>query len=499
MPGSPAYFAYFGPDLWQSYKISDQIATLFDYIRGGSYKRNALKQSASATVTFDDVIGCKDAKEAMKPLIKYLQNIEQWDAAELTPPMAYLLTGETRAGKTFFANALRGETNKLFEGKIKFKFLEISHDEIHRYGIKEVLRVAKEHWAPCILFIDELHLLHVQDTGDPKVFNDFLTALSGLDARDPKKPVILIAATNNPENVGKALRQQGRFGMEVRFEYPTIAEREVYLRKRLEHYAVDPEGFGIDLNKLARETNNCTYEMLADVVAMAYMDKNMNGGQISQEKLENAIDRKVYRIMNGNVQDISQKEQQLISAYFAGEAFIAREVKSAKKIARMTINQVTVKVQEEGFGWSLWRPKQAGIQRGQVFTYHDKDNSGIVTQEDMINDCKVALAGHIAERLLTGTVSAYRPGSRQLVYDTIQKIIAGDLSIKLLPKQEQDLIAQQVLTKLKEYEQEVEQAMIAHKDIISELSNVLYEKHTLSGDEITAILEGTKSVDQAVL
>ena len=193
------YFTYNNATkAWKQYRISDRVQNFINYLKGGVYKYQTLKKEhALAPVTFDEVIGMEHAKELMLQVFNFLENPERWILAGINIPTVFLFTGETRSGKTHMANAVRGEGNKRLSGKINFQFREVTHEEVSTVGIKEILEIAKLYWAPCILFIDELHLLQLQDVGNSKVYTDFLTALSGLDAPDPKKPVILIAATNN--------------------------------------------------------------------------------------------------------------------------------------------------------------------------------------------------------------------------------------------------------------------------------------------------------------
>lgn len=486
-------FGYFSYQVWQRYNPMTVINTFFNYIRGGGYLRQALKdESLTPTVTFDDIVGMDSAKDAMLPLLKYLENIDRWDAAEIVPPFMYLLTGNTRAGKTYFARALRGEAMSKLK-HTKFQFREFSHEEIMHFGIDSLLEHARLYMAPCIIFIDEIHLLHLQDTGNSAMLTKFLTAMSGLDHKqDPKKPVILIAATNKPENISNALRQKGRFGVEIRFEYPSFKERKEYLIKKFDHEGIDPVSAGIDIDQLVIETEHCTYEKLAGIISALKIHINIKGGVISQELLEQVIDNEIRHIIPYDNQEVPESELRFMASHWAGGIVAADLLGYHKKIAKVTINKVIVPLREEAMGIDLWRPnqaKQTGINRGYVFIYNDNDTSHVViTSKQTLVECKVYLATLLAQEIIMGSVSSYYTGIKQSVFETIKHVLADGLDTQNLPKDAQKEINAKAFAMLKSMEQEVKELLLANKDKLSAIADALYKKRTLNRHDIAQLL-----------
>lgn len=485
-------FGYFSYQVWQRYNPMTVINTFFNYIRGGGYLRQALKdESLTPTVTFDDIVGMDSAKDAMLPLLKYLENIDRWDAAEIVPSFMYLLTGNTRAGKTYFARALRGEAMTKLK-HTKFQFIEFSHEHIMHFGIDYLLESARLYMAPCIIFIDEIHLLHLQDTGNSAMLTKFLTAMSGLDHKqDPKKPVILIAATNKPENISNALRQKGRFGVEIRFEYPSFKERKEYLIKKFDHEGIDPVSAGIDIDQLVIETEHCTYEKLAGIISALKIHINIKGGVISQELLEQVIDNEIRHIIPYDNQEVPESELRFMASHWAGGIVAADLLDYHKKIAKVTINKVVVPLREEAMGLDLWRPnqaKQTGINRGHAFIYNDNDTLHVTTSKQALVECKVYLATQLAQEIMMGSVSSYWTGIKQWVFEEIKNALADGLSTQNLPKDAQKEINTKAFAMLKSMEQEVKELLLANKDKLSAIADALYKKRTLNRHEIAQLL-----------
>ena len=142
-------------------------------------------------------------------------------------------------------------------------FYKIMPSDIQELGFQNIFSLMKR-WAPCIVFIDELHLARLQDGGDVKSLSEFNQALNGfMDSPDPKKPVIVISATNKPENVSADAKRDGRMGKEIKFNYPTLENRFEFLVKSLES-RINPESF--DLAKIAHQTDGCAISTLQGVI-----------------------------------------------------------------------------------------------------------------------------------------------------------------------------------------------------------------------------------------
>lgn len=476
------------------YEWAKKVYVWFEKLKGGSFAKNAEKydEILGSSITFDDIIGMEYEKELVYPHLKYIKDPERWDANDQTPPTGILLTGPTRTGKTFFAKAICGELHKQNPDKT-IRFLSINGRDIKSMGIEEIMRLAKL-FAPCVLFIDEIDLLGLQRDKDKALLADFLSALSGIADKDPKKQVIVIGTTNKPENMDEALRQSGRFAQEIRFKYPTLKERVDYINKRLEKFGIEPDIFDINIDKLAKETHGKSFEDLKLMLDMAFIHIGIKGSVISQDILEWSLDAQLRKIIDIESREIAQDEQELLSAHYAGQTLCHLLLNLDEKIAKVTTNQIVTKVKEEaGFEQFYYKDehkKQTGLDHGGLFTYFEHDSLDIKNQSinEITKKAKTLLAGRIAERLLTHNASGFFGAKKNAAYNMIKSIVADGIDLKSLSKAELNKVSDETHAMLKRFEQEIEQLLADNKDKLKDLADALLHKHTLSINEIVAIL-----------
>lgn len=470
--------------------MTKKIRATFNRLKGGTYRKIADGiEEIRPTVTFDDVIGLEYAKEMVRPHLKYIKDPERWDANEIAPPTGILLTGPSRTGKTFLARAIQGEINKENPEK-GVRFFALDASMLENESIELWLHMAKM-CAPCVIFIDEIDLLGLQRSSNTKRLSEFLQAMSGVMDKDPKKQVIIIATTNRPENLDSALLQNGRFGLEIRFQKPTIKERQRYIVRELSKHAIDPESFGIDIAKLTYETEDASYEDVKAMIDDALIAASIRGEIINQAIFERALDKKIRKIIDVDSKNISEKEKHFMAAHQAGRTLVHLLLQLESKISKVTIRPITVDVKEESVIDQYYKPsgsKQTGTDIGAVFTYNEHDTNEFMSSEEQEKLFKSYLAGRVAEKVVLGTCSNYKNDYKQWVYTRIKTMLTQGIAIKELSKKDQDRISQQALELIAQYEAEVEKLLIENKDKLTILTDVLRVKQTLSIDEINYIL-----------
>lgn len=470
--------------------MTKSIKVLFNRLKGGSYRKIADGiEEIRPIVTFDDIIGLEYAKNMVRPHLKYIKDPERWDASEIAPPTGILLTGPTRTGKTFLARAIQGEINKENPEK-GVRFFALDANMLQSESIELWLHMAKL-YAPCVIFIDEIDLLGLQRSSNAKRLSEFLQAMSGVLDKDPKKQVIIIATTNRPENLDTALLQNGRFGLEIRFQMPTCAERKEYILRELNKHAIDPESFGIDLDYLTYQTEDCSYEDIKSMIDDAFISGSIRGEILNQDLFERSLDKKIRKIVDSDSKNITAKEKQFMAAYQAGRTLVHLLLELESKISKVTIKPIVVKVKEEGVVDQYYKPqgsKQTGTEIGAVFTYHEHDTNDLITNEEREKIAKSYLAGRIAEKVLLGTCSNFKTGYKQWVFKQIKATLSGGIDLKELSKKDQDRINTAALAQIAHYESEIEQLLITHKDTLKALSDALFTHETLGIDEITQII-----------
>jgi cell division protease FtsH len=503
------YFAFQGlKKEWDGIapRLTQQIQSFHHWLLGGSHLKQANKlNNLVDKVTFDDLVGLDHVKNEFKLLVHYLANPEPYDRLGLTPPKGILLDGPTRTGKSHSVKALYNEIQSVFgaDKNNMFKFIPLDAPTINREGIGYLLSLIKKH-APCVVFIDEIDLLDLQRKGKNETLSEFLTMMSGyLDNHDSKNQVIIIAATNRPENLDIALRQPGRFGKELHFEYPSYQDRTTYIEHKLNKMSLDISQFSV--NRMARETEGQSYEALNILINNAVLKARMRGQAVIQEHIDATFDDELRHIIQHNNKMIPAAEREILAVHFAGHALATLLMNSSIKLAKITIKDVMVNPKEEAMGIHLFRPEleekkdNKRLEHGAIFTYKEDDSVGIMTQEEKRKAIMFHLAGIAAEEILhsscghschTVDMKSALDIAQSLVFEGLNKEI-----IKTLPETLQNDRFKGVFSLINECKQEVKSLLLAHKDQLTAIAQELAIQETLSAQDIQDVLNPSTEQD----
>ncbi len=488
---------------WQPW-LSKKLQSTHYRLMGGAYNAKADKiDNIRAEVTFDDLVGLNHVKSYFKLLVDYLENPESFDRQKLTPQKGCLLVGPTRTGKSFSVAALHGEVKRMLKRNkrdAQFEFIELPAALINREGISILLQIIKYH-APCVVFIDEIDLLNLQRTGKNETLSEFLTSMSGaLESTDPKKQVIIIAATNKPENLDVALRQPGRFGKELRFEYPSFKERKEFLKHKLKKLSLNMNNFGID--KLARETDGKSYEGLKALIDHAVLKARLHGQMISQDHLEETLDQEVRRVLLEDIKDVPEHEKELLATHFAGHALALTLLDAHTQLAKVTIKPVMTKIKEELIGKQLWQgafgkkqsKEQERYEYGSIFTYRKQDTVNMLSYDEKIKLIKANLAGNIAEQILLGSCSySCHTEDKEKALEMATAITFEGIDPEHLPKHIKKERYNKALDLLATCEKEIKKLLEKYKEALQNIAQELKELGTLSADEVQEIIDDTEN------
>ncbi len=452
-------------------------------------------------IDFSNIIGNEAAKAEGWKVVKYMEDPERYDRFKMQVERGILLIGKTRTGKTYFAEALAGEIKKVMKKQgrntAELGFYNIKASLIAKHGIEYVLNLAKKE-APCVLFIDEIDLLALQRVGgDRDTLYAFLTSMSGCFERDLDKRVIIIGATNNPQNLDRALKARGRFGMILEFTYPEFRERKACLEKHLNALTLNVKAF--DLDKLARETEGCSYEALLAIVREAFLQAKIKGAVINQDLLEKALDTTVRNIVFENQKEVPEHEHAIIAAHMAGHAVVTTLLPTSKKLAKVTTLPVLTEIEEEAI-WDTYskkdkdttnqKDKDARItQYGQLFTYHDQDTLSLTDETEKLRQCTAELAGHIAEKLLLGSCGySYHPDDSQKAYALVKAIAFRGLKESDLSEAEADRRKDDALALLKKCEADAVRLLEQNKPALERVAHALAENRILTAEQVQALM-----------
>lgn len=505
-----ALITLLGSFTWETYKevwgdgmpgsfsayISEKTFNLWNFLRGGAHLQQSISLDFNPTLTFADVIGMDEVIEELKFLLAFIENPEMFIRSGKIPERGYLLTGPTRSGKSFIVEALCGEINKrlqaLGRGK-EFKFRKIPPFLITNAGIERILHWAKTE-APVILWIDEIDLLDLQRVGDKKTLMAFLTGMGNSFDNDPTKLVIIIGCTNRPENMDHALKQYGRFGKEIRFEYPSAEYRRKFIIRQLQSMGLDPRYF--DIEALTYKTEGCQFEQIKAFIKSASVKAWMYGKIIDQELLDECFDTEIRHILPVERKALSDTEREILATNFAAKAVVQVLVDTRAKLDRVTIRPIMIKLEETwAYEHLTDKEKQAKgddykIQYGQIFTKYTNDTAKINTYEQALNEIMILVAGYAAEEIMYG-VSTYscHPEDSMTAYKAAEAIAFEGLDRNRIGKKLLAKLTDDAYMLKKECHKKAKQLLEEYKPALIKVIEALKKQSTLSEAQVLAIIE----------
>jgi SpoVK/Ycf46/Vps4 family AAA+-type ATPase len=495
------YFAHaFYEDTWKN-KIRPNLIEKRDhawnFLRGGAFLNQASQGEffTEPKVNFDDMVGLDEVKEQFSTIIQYLENPERFANMNASPEKGWLLTGPKRTGKSFSFECLCGEIVRMqakHGKKNEFKFLNIDAALIHERGIKLILDVARSQ-GPMVLFIDEIDLLNLSRVGDTKLLNEFLTAIQSSMDQDPSKVVIIIAATNKPQTLDPALRANGRFGKEIRFEYPAKKYRIEYITKILSSMALDVRQF--DIERLAAKTDQKSFEDLGAIIRTAMTRAWLYGQPLTQQLLEESIDTEIHHIIMTDRKDLPEHENRILASHFAGRALATLYLPMNAKLDKVTIHAHMTDLAEETHYSELYKDKdekdkEKKIEHGHLTTKLLHDSIHVRNEEHIRNEAKARIAGFVAEELLLGSCGfTCHSHEHERAYKLIEQLVFGGLNPKLVAKNICEELRQKSWDLLQQCKAEVRQLLTEHQAALSAIAQELMEKSILTDKEVQKIID----------
>ncbi len=299
--------------------------------------RAKLYAQQNVGVTFDDVAGADEAKEELKEIIEFLKNPQQFQTLGARIPKGVLLVGAPGTGKTLMAKAVAGEAGVPFFSMSGSDFVEMFVG-VGAARVRDLFAQALEK-APCIIFVDELDALGKARGMSPMGGNDereqtLNQLLSEMDGFDPKKGVIIMAATNRPEILDPALLRAGRFDRHILVDRSDLLGREAILKIHSKKIKL---GVDVDLKTLAARPPGMVGADLANVVnETALLAARKNRQSVDMSDFEEAVDRviagpeKKKRVM-------SKKEKERVAYHELGHALTAESLPHADPVHKVSI------------------------------------------------------------------------------------------------------------------------------------------------------------------
>ncbi|MGC8828832.1 MAG: ATP-dependent zinc metalloprotease FtsH [Verrucomicrobiia bacterium] len=444
-------------------------------------------------VTFDDVAGCDEAKQELKEVVDFLQNPKEYQALGARIPKGVLLVGPPGTGKTLLARAVAGEAKVPFFSISGSDFVEMFVG-VGAARVRDLFNQAKQN-APCIIFIDELDAIgrqrgvHLGPANDEReqTLNALLVEMDGFEAN---AGIIVLAATNRPEILDRALLRPGRFDRQVVVDAPDIDGREAILKVHSRNKKLAKD---VDLRKIAAVTAGFSGADLANVLnEAALLAARRKAKEISQQDLENAIE-KVVAGPERKSRRLNPEEKRRVAYHEVGHALVAAYCENADPVHKISI----VPRGRAALGYTLQLPTE---------------DQFLLTKSELLDRIRCLLGGRAAEELIFGEVSTgaqndlerattlarqmvamYGMNDRIGLVSCIQRqsaFLSGPDSPLQRDCSEQTAreIDEEVKHILEEAYSEAKTILIEHRGQLEKVTTVLLEKETIDGSEFYSIV-----------
>lgn len=475
------------------------LGQLFMYFMGKRMGGNAMtfgKSNAKVYVeaqtgkSFADVAGQDEAKEALMELVDFLHNPGKYKDIGANMPKGALLVGPPGTGKTLLAKAVAGEAKVPFFSISGSEFVEMFVG-MGAARVRDLFKQAQEK-APCIVFIDEIDAIgkrrdNGQFGGNDEREQTLNQLLSEMDGFDGSKGVVILAATNRPESLDKALLRPGRFDRRIPVELPDLHGREAILKVHARDVKMADN---IDFLSLARATAGASGAELANIINEgALRAVKLHRNIVEQADLEESIEVVIAGYQRKGAV-ISPEEKRVIAYHEIGHALVAAMQKNSAPVHKITII-----------------PRTNGAL-GYTMQINDND-SVLMKKEELFNKIVTITGGRSAEELVFGSITS---GAANDIEQATK--IARSMVTRLGMTEEFDMMATEVVTNqylggdtslacsqetagridakvleiIKSAHEQARQILRDNRDKLDVLANFLLEKETITGEQFMALL-----------
>lgn len=441
--------------------------------------------------SFADVAGQDEAKEALLEVVDFLHNPQKYKEVGAKIPKGVLLVGPPGTGKTLIAKAVAGESKVPFFSISGSEFVEMFVG-MGAARVRDLFKQAQEK-APCIVFIDEIDAIgKSRNTGvyqgndeREQTLNQLLSEMDGFDA---DKGVVILAATNRPEVLDKALLRPGRFDRRIPVELPDLHGREAILKVHARNVKLDGD---VDLNAIARATPGASGADLANIINEGALRAVRKGRKfVNQNDLEESVEVVIAGYKRKNAV-IPEKDKLTIAYHEVGHAIVA-----AKQTHTAPVHKITIIPRTSGsLGYTL-----------QV----EEDERVLMSREEALAKITTYLGGRAAEEIIFKSITSgasndieqatkiaramvTRYGMSEefdmMALETVNNPYLGDQTSLLVSSETASKIDEVILRIIKNCHQKAIEILNENIENLHEISKYLLEKETISGEEFMQILD----------
>ena len=444
---------------------------------------------SSDGIKFSDIAGEDEAKENLSEIVDYLHNPNKYKDIGASMPKGILLVGPPGTGKTMLAKAVAGESNVPFFSISGSEFVEMFVG-MGASKVRELFKQAKEK-APCIVFIDEIDAIGQKRDGRvggnderEQTLNQLLTEMDGFEGNNG---VIILAATNRPETLDPALTRPGRFDRRVPVELPDLKGREEILKVHAKKIKL---GENVDFSKIARMASGASGAELANIINEAALRAvRDHRSYVTEADLEESIEVVIAGYQKKNA-ILTDTEKKIVAYHEVGHALVA-----AKQTNSAPVQKITIVPRTSGaLGYTM-----------QV----EEGNHYLMSQAELENKIATLTGGRAAEELIfhsasTGASNDIEQATKlaramitrygmskdfdMVALETVNNQYLGGDSSLTCSAETQTEIDKQVITLVKQQHEKAMKILNENRQKLDEISEYLYEKETITGEEFMDIL-----------
>ncbi|MEW6535432.1 MAG: ATP-dependent zinc metalloprotease FtsH [Candidatus Auribacterota bacterium] len=434
-----------------------------------SFGKNRAKIYAEkdTQTSFQDVAGCKEAKEELEEIIEYLVDPKKFQSLGGKIPRGVLLVGPPGTGKTLLARAVAGEANVPFFSISGSDFVEMFVG-VGASRVRDLFLQAKSK-SPCIVFIDEIDAVGRQRGAGlggghderEQTLNQLLVEMDGFEVNSS---VIVIAATNRPDVLDAALLRPGRFDRQIVIDTPDVREREEIIKVHLRGKPLNEE---ISTTVLAQRTPGFSGADLANAVnEAALLAARKNKKKIDMEDFEAAIDR-VIAGPERKSRIISDREKNIVAYHEAGHALVGYNCEHADPIHKISI----IPRGYGALGFTMHLPSEDRYLKGR---------------QELIEQLVMMMGGRVAEELVFGEISTGAQNDIERATNIARKMVCNwGMSKKLGPltygaPDHQVFLGKYIANEAKTYSEETA------REIDNEIKVIVLESYKKASDIVTS-------------
>ena len=442
--------------------------------------------------SFADVAGQDEAKDALREIVDFLHNPEKYTSIGATLPKGVLLVGPPGTGKTLLAQAVAGEAKVPFFSISGSEFVEMFVG-MGAAKVRDLFKQAQEK-APCIVFIDEIDTIgKKRDSGAGIGGNDereqtLNQLLAEMDGFDGAKGVVILAATNRPDSLDKALLRPGRFDRRVPVELPDLQGRIAILKVHAKDVKMEDN---IDFDTIGRATSGASGAELANIINEAALRAvRMGRDKVAQQDLEESVEVVIAGYQRKGAM-INEREKRIIAYHEIGHALVAARLKDAAPVHKITIIPRT----SGALGYTM-----------QV----EEEERVLMSKEDLLNQIITLTGGRSAEEVVFNSITSGASNDIEKATSTARAMITrfgmsdsfdmmeletvnnpylGNDTSLVCSADSAAQVDKEVCEIIRSAHQKALQILRDDRAVMDKLAAYLLEKETITGEEFMEILK----------